>query len=114
MARLAHCKVCGKEFKVCMNCRNRSEGGSYNWRAVACSPECGDIYLKQVLAARAAENGQVEKMTEKTTEKVVEKVAEKPAEKEAPKEEKETKEPKMVTPRFMSRASNKDKKTADK
>lgn len=53
MAKLAKCRVCGKPYKICINC-GRS-GSGYNWRRVACSPECGDIYLQRIIESRRTE-----------------------------------------------------------
>lgn len=44
------CRVCGKEYDACFNAK-RIEG-VYHWRDVACSPECGEIYLARVLESR--------------------------------------------------------------
>ena len=44
------CRVCGKMFTPC----NKTSGalGAFNYREVACSPECGTEYLRRVQAAR--------------------------------------------------------------
>lgn len=44
------CRVCGKMFTPC----NKTSGalGAFNYREVACSPECGTEYLRRVHAAR--------------------------------------------------------------
>lgn len=44
------CRVCGKMFTPC----NKTSGalGAFNYREVACSPECGAEYLRRVQAAR--------------------------------------------------------------
>lgn len=44
----AKCRVCGKEFKKCRS----SSNGAFNWKEVACSPECGAEYLRRVIEAR--------------------------------------------------------------
>ena len=41
------CKVCGKEYYCCID--SRKYGG---YRAVACSPECFQEYMRQVEEAR--------------------------------------------------------------
>lgn len=51
MAVYAECRVCGKPYKVCYSCES-NKSGAYNWRRVACSPECGDIYLQQIIESR--------------------------------------------------------------
>lgn len=45
------CRVCGKTYTACNT--NRHFDGSFHWREVACSPECGQEYLRQVIASRA-------------------------------------------------------------
>ena len=47
----APCRVCGKEFVPCG--KSSAEIGAFNYREVACSPECGQEYLRRVLAARS-------------------------------------------------------------
>lgn len=44
------CRVCGKMFTPC----NKTSGalGAFNYREVACSPECGAEYLRRVQVAR--------------------------------------------------------------
>ena len=44
------CRVCGKMFTP----RNKTSGalGAFNYREVACSPECGAEYLRRVQVAR--------------------------------------------------------------
>lgn len=44
------CKVCGKEYEACHT--NKSYNGTFRWQDVACSPECGAIYLAQIRASR--------------------------------------------------------------
>ena len=60
---IAFCRVCGKEFVPCG--KSAAEIGAFNYREVACSPECGQEYLKRVLEGRKP----------KTVEPVVEPVA---------------------------------------
>lgn len=43
------CKVCGKEYPYCKTVRNPN---IFRYQDVACSPQCGSIYLKRVLLAR--------------------------------------------------------------
>ena len=49
-ARAIPCRVCGKMFVSC----NKPSAviGAFNYREVACSPECGAEYLRRVQAAR--------------------------------------------------------------
>lgn len=44
------CRVCGKEYEACHT--NKSSNGTFRWQDVACSPECGAIYLAQIRASR--------------------------------------------------------------
>lgn len=46
-----NCRVCGKPYEPCKNPRFN---GPFNWKEVACSPECGEKYLRRVLEARGA------------------------------------------------------------
>lgn len=44
------CRVCGKEYEAC---RSANRGDSvFRWREVACSPECGSVYLRQINESR--------------------------------------------------------------
>lgn len=44
------CRVCGKEYEACRSA-NRA-AGVFRWQEVACSPECGAIYLQQINESR--------------------------------------------------------------
>lgn len=44
------CRVCGKEYGACLSAKTAP--GKYHWQEVACSPECGSIYLQRVIASR--------------------------------------------------------------
>ena len=44
------CRVCGKEYEACRSA-NRA-AGVFRWQEVACSPECGSIYLQQINESR--------------------------------------------------------------
>lgn len=44
------CRVCGKEYEACRT--PKTAVGGFNWREVACSPECGERYLRAVMEAR--------------------------------------------------------------
>lgn len=48
--RTVSCRVCGKLFVPC----NKSSAslGAFNYRSIACSPECGAEYLRRVQEAR--------------------------------------------------------------
>ena len=44
------CRVCGKEYTACRTPRLGED--AFNWREVACSPECGMKYFQMVEEAR--------------------------------------------------------------
>lgn len=44
------CRVCGKEYDACHSLV--ADTGVFRWREVACSPECGEEYLRRVLESR--------------------------------------------------------------
>lgn len=44
------CRVCGKEYEACHTLAPMIN--TFRWQEVACSPECGAIYLRDVLRAR--------------------------------------------------------------
>ena len=46
------CRVCGKEYKACHSAAPNVKG-EFRWKEVACSPECGEIYLSRVIASRS-------------------------------------------------------------
>lgn len=43
------CRVCGKEYEAC---RTAKVVGVFRWQEVACSPECGTIYLQKINESR--------------------------------------------------------------
>lgn len=43
------CRVCGKEYEACHTQRPVTV---FRWQEVACSPECGSIYLAQIEESR--------------------------------------------------------------
>ena len=45
------CRVCGASYEACRSVN--PVDGVFNWREVACSPECGTIYLEKVIASRS-------------------------------------------------------------
>lgn len=55
----AECKVCGKKYHHCAKCE---QVGS--WRAVACSPECWNIWVDVVHERIAAEKAAKEPAAE--------------------------------------------------
>ncbi len=44
------CRVCGKPYEACRSAKK--DVGVFVWQEVACSEECGRIYLSQILASR--------------------------------------------------------------
>lgn len=44
------CRVCGKEYEACRSANRRP--GVFYWQEVACSPECGQVYLRRIEEAR--------------------------------------------------------------
>lgn len=44
------CRVCGKDYVACDTIHPRD--GTFHWRKVACSEECGAKYLAAVLESR--------------------------------------------------------------
>lgn len=47
------CRVCGKEYPACHSLRRGDT--TFRWQAVACSPECGAEYLRQINLSRGIE-----------------------------------------------------------
>lgn len=48
--RTVPCRVCSKQFIPCA--KSSKDIGAFNYMEVACSPKCGEEYLKRVLAGR--------------------------------------------------------------
>ena len=44
------CRVCGAEYQACNSIKPGDN--KFNWREVACSPECGQKYFQAVMEAR--------------------------------------------------------------
>lgn len=44
------CRVCGKQYEACRSA-NRT-AGIFRWQEVACSPQCGSIYLQRINESR--------------------------------------------------------------
>lgn len=47
------CRVCGATYEACKSVRTGSK--VFNWREVACSPDCGMKYLAAVESSRSVE-----------------------------------------------------------
>ena len=45
------CRVCGKEYEGCRTAKKVD--GIFRWKEVACTPECGAIYLDRIRKSRA-------------------------------------------------------------
>lgn len=58
----AVCKVCGKKYHHCAKCEQIG-----SWRAVACSPECWNIWVDVVRERIAAEEAAKEPAAEAPT-----------------------------------------------
>lgn len=48
------CRVCGCTYKACHTLA--PAGSSFRWQEVACSPECGEKYVANILASRGLLN----------------------------------------------------------
>lgn len=59
------CRVCGTTYDACNSVRTGSS--TFNWREVACSPECGTIYLERIIASRSTSEEPKAKKKAKTT-----------------------------------------------
>lgn len=44
------CRVCGKEYEPCRSANRTSN--VFHWQEVACSPECGSVYLQRITESR--------------------------------------------------------------
>lgn len=50
---MMECRVCGKLYPACHSLRRGDT--TFRWQEVACSPECGAEYLRQILLSRSEE-----------------------------------------------------------
>ena len=50
MTSKKQCRVCGKDYEPCHS--TKLQPGVFRWREVACSPECGVIYLQRINESR--------------------------------------------------------------
>ena len=60
------CRVCGKEYEACRSA-NRA-AGVFRWQEVACSPECGAVYLQRINESRGLVDTQKRDKRKKATE----------------------------------------------
>lgn len=67
MLSMQKCRVCGKEYEACHSLRPASN--VFRWQAVACSPECGEKFLADILASRAINS--TDDIVEKENEKEI-------------------------------------------
>lgn len=44
------CRVCGQQYEACRTAKRID--GAFRWQDVACSKECGSIYLSRIIASR--------------------------------------------------------------
>lgn len=55
------CRVCGAQYEACRSVR--AGNNVFNWREVACSPECGAAYFKRVMDARKKDHPEADDST---------------------------------------------------
>lgn len=58
------CRVCGKPYEACHTMRHNTD--VFRWQEVACSPECGSIYLAQIEESRKSHTSEVDKAEHNT------------------------------------------------
>ena len=51
------CRVCGKMYEACHTQRPNT---GFRWQEVACSPECGSIYLTRIEESRKTVNSNLD------------------------------------------------------
>lgn len=66
--KMLKCRVCGKEYEACHTLKPNLNN-AFRWQEVACSPECGAIYLAEVNKARGIEDESVTETPVKRTRK---------------------------------------------
>ena len=64
---MKRCRVCGKEYKACRTAA--LSDGVFRWQDVACSPECGSVYLQRVNEARGLADTNKKKERSKKNER---------------------------------------------
>ncbi len=50
------CRVCGRSYEACRTVSNAL--GVFRWQEVACSPECGSVYLQKLNESRGVHTEQ--------------------------------------------------------
>lgn len=70
------CRVCGRLYEACRTVNNAL--GVFRWQEVACSPECGSVYLQKLNESRgiATKKTETESATTPVLEPAVETVTE--------------------------------------
>lgn len=63
------CRVCGKEYEACRTAARKD--GIFRWQEVACSPECGAIYLKRVEDSRSMTSAHKERRRPVTVRRTI-------------------------------------------
>lgn len=49
------CRVCGKDYETC---HTRNTTNTFRWQNVACSVECGNMYLSRILCVKSNEDSE--------------------------------------------------------
>ena len=60
------CKICGKEYEACHTLR-QNLNGEFRWKDVACCPEHGAEYLRQIMESR----GQIQSVVAEPAQETV-------------------------------------------
>lgn len=60
MIQKKQCRVCGGEYEPCRT--HAPQNGKFRWRDVACSPDCGAIYLQRIKESRGLVSNEIEKL----------------------------------------------------
>ena len=61
------CRVCGKEYEAC-HTQRPNLNNEFRWQEVACSPECGQIYLQRIIESRSKKVDEPTAVEEKPVE----------------------------------------------
>lgn len=74
------CKVCGKEYEACHTLRPNLNS-EFRWKDVACCPEHGAEYLRQIMESR----GQIQPVEAEPVQEAVQEAAQETVAEPAPK-----------------------------
>lgn len=66
MSQKKQCRTCGKDYEPCRSIGLKN--GIFRWREVACSPECGAIYLRRIQESRGLIPQETKKSRSEKTE----------------------------------------------